>query len=211
LPQAARRYHRPGAAAPLPPRQHGRAAALHRANAGAAADPRSDALEARRDAGAVDAALCPHLGVRSSFHLLSERRLGVQSDGLAIAVRVRRLVRARWRKSPVAHHGRSRHAVGLGGLPRVRVLRDADLVRAGDEPLAAAPARTMDVPDRKDRPRRAALCALPRAGGDHPALPAARLASFEIALAEALDPVRTAFAGDLLPRRLPRLCRTFYP
>ena len=37
------------------------------------------------------------------------------------------------------------------------------------------------------------------------------LAGAQIALAAAADPVRTAFAGDLLPRRVPRLCRPLRP
>ena len=50
FPQAARRHDRAGAAAALPSRQHGRAAALHRADAGAALDPVADEMAARRDA-----------------------------------------------------------------------------------------------------------------------------------------------------------------
>ena len=36
-----------------------------------------------------------------------------------------------------------------------------------------------------------------------------RLAGIEIAVAAALDPVRPALAGDILPRRVPGLCRAF--
>ena len=51
--------------------------------------------------------------------------------------------------------------------------------------------------------------ALPGAGGDHRALPAEGLARIEIALAAAADPVRAAFAGDFLPRRIPGVRRAF--
>ena len=46
FPQAARRHHRPGAAAEIPARQHGRAAALHRPDGVPAADPVADAPQA---------------------------------------------------------------------------------------------------------------------------------------------------------------------
>ena len=73
----------------------------------------------------------------------------------------------------------------------------------------AAPHRAVDVSDQQDRSRRIEVRAFPGAGGDHRALPAQRLAGIEIALAAALDPVRPALAGDLLPRRVPGLCRAF--
>ncbi|MGY4282736.1 hypothetical protein ACVWXO_001956 [Bradyrhizobium sp. LM2.7] len=72
-------------------------------------------------------------------------------------------------------------------------------------------ARAVDVSDRQDRPRRAALHPFPGTGRAHRALPAAGLAGPEIALAAAADPVRPAFPGDLLPRRLPGLRRPFRP
>ncbi len=56
--QAAGCHHHPGAASEIPPRQHGRAAALHRADAVSAADPVADEVAARRLAGAVGGALC---------------------------------------------------------------------------------------------------------------------------------------------------------
>src|SRR5262249_29616652 len=139
-------------------------------------------MEARRHAGIVGAALCRHLGVRSLLHLLPERLLDLQSDGLAIAVRVRRLVRFGWRKENVAHPVVPRHAVGLRGLSRLRVLRHADLVRAADEPLDAAPARAVDVSDRQDRSGCAALRAFPRARSDHHSLPTDVLTRSELAL-----------------------------
>ena len=64
--------------------------------------PVADAVEGRPHAGAVGRALCHDLGVRSVSVRLSQRLLGVQSVRLAIAVRVRRLVRARWRAAHVA-------------------------------------------------------------------------------------------------------------
>src|SRR6185437_9778970 len=195
----------------LPPGQHGCAAALYRPDAGAAPDPRVDPLEARRDAGFVGVALRRHLGVRSLFLLLSERRLGVQSAGLAIAVRVRRVVRSGWRKADVAHPVVAAYVMGLRRLSCLRVLRDADLVRAATRAFHAAPARAVDVSDRQDRSRCAALCAFSRARRHHGALPAKGLAAAEIAMAAAADPVRPAFAGDLLPRRVPGLCRPLHP
>ena len=76
-------------------------------------------------------------------------------------------------------------------------------------PLRPALARRSDVSDRQDQSRRAALCAFSGAGGGDRAVHAARLAGAEIALAAAGDPVRPAFAGNLLPRRIPGLCRPF--
>ena len=110
FPQAARRHHRPGAAAEISSRQHGRVAALYRADAVSAADPVADEMASRRHAGAVGRALCRHLAVRSVSVGLSERLLGLQSVRLAIAVRVRRLVRAGRRQADVADycHRRSR-------------------------------------------------------------------------------------------------------
>ena len=53
FPQAAGCHHHPGAAAAIPSRQHGRAAALYRADAVPAPDPVADEVAARRHAGAV--------------------------------------------------------------------------------------------------------------------------------------------------------------
>ena len=105
FPQAARRHHRAGAAVALPSRQHGRAAAVYRADAGAAADPVVDEVAARRDARALGSALRGDLGIRPLFLGLSERLLGVQSARLAIAVRVRGMVRARRCATHVAYSG----------------------------------------------------------------------------------------------------------
>src|SRR6185437_11855389 len=61
----------------------------------------------------------------------------------------------------------------------------------------------------QDRSRRVALRAFPGACGAHRSLPAEGLAGADIALAEAADPVRAAFAGDFLPRRVSGLRRPF--
>ena len=116
FPQAARCHHRAGAAAALPPRQHGRAAALHRADAVPAADPVADEMARRCHAGAVGAALRRDLAVRSLSLRLSERLLGLQPVCLAIAVRVRRLVRARRRAADVAHPVVERSRCGSASL-----------------------------------------------------------------------------------------------
>ncbi len=62
------------------------------------------------------AALCRDLAVRSVSVGLSERLLGLQSVRLAIAVRVRRLVRARRRQANVADPVVADHAVDLRRL-----------------------------------------------------------------------------------------------
>ena len=79
-----------------------------------------DALAAGRHADAVGAALCRHPALGSLFLRLSERLLDLQSARLAIAVRVRRLVRARRRQTHVGDHRLQRHAVDLRRLSRRR-------------------------------------------------------------------------------------------
>ena len=76
-----------------------------------------------------------------------------------------------------------------------------------DEQLAAALARAVDVSDQQDRPGRVEVRAFPGAGGCDRALPSQGLARAEIAVAAAADPVRAAFAGNLLHRRVPGICR----
>jgi hypothetical protein len=56
---------------------------------------------------------------------------------------------------------------------------------------------------------RAEVRALPGAGGGYGAPAAEGLARIEVALAAAGDPVRAAFPGDFLPRRVPGLRRAF--
>ena len=97
------------------------------------------------------AALCADLGIRSVSVGLSERLLGLQSVRLAIAVRVRRVVRAGRRAANVGYFVVTDHALDLAGLSVRGVLRHADLVHAAIEPSDAAPARAMDVSDRQDR------------------------------------------------------------
>ena len=79
------------------------------------------------------AALCRHLAIRSVSVGLSERLLGLQSVCLAIAVRVRRVVRARRRQANVADPVVAGHDVDLFRLSAVRVLRHADLAPAAAE------------------------------------------------------------------------------
>ena len=57
FPQSAGACHGPGAAVALSPAQHGRAAALHRADGVPAADPGADQMAAQSDAGDVGRAL----------------------------------------------------------------------------------------------------------------------------------------------------------
>src|SRR5262249_25535016 len=155
---------------------------LHRADAGAAADPVFDEVAAGRHAGALGRAVRGDLGIRPLFLRLSERLLGVQSAGLAIALRLRGMVCARRCAAHVAYCGFAGDDVDLDRLYRGGVLRDADLVRAAAVAFDAEAARAVDVSDRQDRPRRAALHAFPGAGRAHRALPAARLAGSEVAL-----------------------------
>ena len=104
---------------------------------------------------------------------LSERRLDLQSVRLAVAVRVRRLVRARRRRADVADPVVAGDDVDLHRLPAVCVLRHADLVPAAARLPDAEAARAVDVSDQQDRSGRAAVCPFPGAGGAHRALPAA--------------------------------------
>ena len=115
------------------------------------ADPVADEVEGRRHAGAVGRALCPDLAIRSVSVGLSERLLGLQSVRLAIAVRVRRMVRAGRRQANVAGSLVAHHAVDFVRLSVRGVLRHADLVFPAVEPSDAAPARAMDVSHQQDR------------------------------------------------------------
>ena len=81
-----------------PSPQHGRVAALYRADVLSPLHSVADEVASRSDAGAVGRALCDEMEVRSVSDGLSERLLVFQSVCLAIAVRVRRVVRARWRR-----------------------------------------------------------------------------------------------------------------
>ena len=118
-----------GAAAEVQAGQYGRAAALHRAAAAVSADAVAAAAAARFRACGVGGALCADLEVRLESAGLSERRLVLQSVRLAIAVRVRRLVRARRRAAAApaccARRHRSWHCARLSA---VRLRHHADLV-----------------------------------------------------------------------------------
>ena len=85
-----------------------------------------------------------------------------------------------------------------------------DLVRRTARAFRAGLAERLDVSDRQDQSRRAAVCAFPRARRRHRALRAARLAGSEIAHIAARYPLRPAFAGDFLPRRVFGVCRPIH-
>ena len=117
------------------------------------------------------AALRGQLAFRLEPEVLSDRRLVLQSVRLAIAVRVRRLVRARRcataclvsyaRRRP----RRSRSAYLLFSFAVTLTWHFPRL-----SSIHPALARRMDVSDRQDQSRRSALRAFPCAGGDHGAL-----------------------------------------
>src|SRR5690606_29603494 len=122
---------------------------------------------------------------------------------LATAVRVRCLVRTRWRGADGADPARAGDDGAVRGLSRLCLRGDPDLAFPADRPPAAARRRAVDVSDQQDRPRRAAVRAFSGAGGGHGAAVAARLAGSDLAMAAAAGAVRPAFAGDLLPWRVP--------
>src|SRR5205823_1021288 len=82
-----------GIAAEISSAEHGRVAALYRADVFSAAGAVADEMEARSYADAVSRALRPHLVFRPLSDRLSRGLLELQSIRLAIAVRVRRVVR----------------------------------------------------------------------------------------------------------------------
>ncbi len=71
------------------------------------------------------------------------------------------------RKAHGAYPVLADYTVALHRLPRVRVLRDADLACPAAQRLHAALAGKLDVSDQQDRSRRASLRAFSGAGGDH--------------------------------------------
>src|SRR5208282_6143448 len=128
FPQAARRHDLPGAAVEVQAGQYGRAAALHRPAADVSTDAVPAAVATGIRARRLRAGLCADLEFRLESAGLSERRLVLQSFRLAIAVRVRRLMRARRRAAArsgaaLAHHPRDRYC-----LSSVRLCDHADLV-----------------------------------------------------------------------------------
>src|SRR6266702_7427279 len=128
---------------------------------------------------------------------------------MAIAVCVRRLVRAGRRQKIVARPVLTHHAVDFGCLPIRSVLRDSDLVLPAVRLSDAALARALDLSHQQGRSGRAQVRALPGAGGHCGALRARRMARPAVALAVADDPVRSELAGDFLPRGGPWVHRLF--
>ena len=102
FPQAARRKPDTGAAAEIPSIEYGRLATLYRADVFSSLDPADDKVARQPHPGDFGRALHVVLEVRSAPGGLSEWFLVVQSLCLAIAVRVRRLVRAGRRQADVA-------------------------------------------------------------------------------------------------------------
>src|SRR6266702_6466601 len=88
-------------------------------------------------------------------------------------------------------------------LARLRAPDRDDLAR----PCARGPDSEMDdqgdLPDRQDRSRHAALHALPGAGTLGDPFNLTRMVCAARCLAAPCDPLRPAFAADLLPRRVP--------
>jgi hypothetical protein len=103
---------------------------------------------------------------------LSRRLLDLQPVRLAVAVRVRRLVRAGRRGADVPHPVVAGDAVDLHRLSAVFILRHVDLAHPAAQLSDAEAARTVDVPDHQDRSGRAAVCPFSGLGGAHRALPA---------------------------------------
>ena len=122
-----------------------------------------------------------------------ERLLDLQPVRLAVAVRVRRLVRAGRRRADVADPVVAGDDVDLHCLSAVFILRHVDLAHPAAQLSDAEAARTVDVPDHQDRSGRAAICPFSGAGGAHGALPAQGLVWPQIALAATIDPVWPAF------------------
>jgi hypothetical protein len=108
--------------------------------------------------------------------LLSDRHLGVQSIRLAVAVRVRRLVRAGRRAAPGALDQLSGGGRPGRRLPDVRLRRGDDLVLPAARLHRAEMARRTDLSDRQNQSRRAAHPPFPVAGCDYGLVRAARLA-----------------------------------
>ena len=158
-------------------------------------------------AGRLGRALRADLGVRLQPARLSERRMVLQSVRLAVAVRVRRLVRAR-RRAAACRRLRSRVvlAVAVAYLLFAFAIT-LDLAFRAARAVSCRLAERLHVSDRQDQSRRPALCPFSGAGGTNRPLRPARLAGLEIAIFAAGGPLRPAFAGNLLPRRVSRLCR----
>ena len=139
--------------------------------------------------------------------VLSGRRVVLQSARLAIAVRVRRLVRARRRRPLVACLALAGdHCVAVSYLLfAFAITLTWYFPRFGS--FHPALAWRMDVSDRQDQSRRFALCAFSGARGDHGAVRAVRCAVAQIENLASGDSVRPAFAGNILSRRVSRVRR----
>ena len=210
FPQAARHHDLPGAVVEIQAGQYGRAAALHRPVAAVPAHAATAAVATGLRTGGLGLGLCAGLEIRLESARLSERRVVLQSVRLAIAVRVRRLVRARRSASALGPAALAHRAFDRRGLPAVRLRDRLDLVFRAARPFRADLAERCDISDRQDQSRCAALCAFPRARGGDGQVRAAPLAGAEMADPATGHPLRAAFAGNLLPRRVSGLCRAIH-
>src|SRR5208282_5434892 len=202
--------HLSSAVAEVQARQHGRAAALHRAAAVVSADAVCTVAAPQRGAGRVGRGLRADLEAGLEPAGLSERRLVLQSVRLAIAVRVRRLVRARRHAAARRFLALAHRAGGRHRLPGLRLRHHLDLALRVAGPFRADLAGGVDVSDRQDQSRRAALCAFPGAGGGDDPLHPAQLVRPEMGDPATRHPLRSALARDFLSRRVSGLCRTIH-
>src|SRR5205085_1726610 len=125
--QGSRHCDGSGAALEISPAEHGRPAALYRADEFSAADTAADTVERQSDAGIVGLTLCRLPALRSAFDGLSERFLVVQSVCVANAVRVRRLVCAGRRPKDIGRPVFAGYALAGVCLSGGGVWRHADL------------------------------------------------------------------------------------
>ena len=101
------------------------------------------------------------------FARLSKRGMVLQSVCLAVAVCVRRVVRARRRTTAVRGVALARRAGDRDCLSRLRFRGHANLVCRVTRAFRTGLAERLDVSNRQDQSRRAALCSFPRARGRH--------------------------------------------
>src|SRR5262249_43831157 len=134
----------------FPPTEHGRFAALCRADGLSAADPAARKIAEGSATRSFRRALHPHAPIRSAPVDLSGGLLVVQSLRMAAAIRLRCLVRTRRRQAIVADPRLAADLLGGHRLSVRGLLRDADVVfsAAGrpDPGLAGAP----DLSDQQD-------------------------------------------------------------
>ena len=105
----------------------------------------------------------------------------------------------------LAHRAGRRHR-----LPGLRLRHNIDVALRVAGPFRADLAGGVDVSDRQDQSRRAALRAFPGAGGGDDPLHPAALVRPEIGDPATRHPLRSALARDFLPRRVSGLCRTIH-